>query len=396
MRIVYVTSSLPFGPPEAFLIPEVEELRAQGHQVLLVPQFPRGRLIHKDAAPLLDFTATEPPISPRILCTALIQTILHPGRTANLVGALCRSRTLRIAAKNAAIMPKGLWLGNVATKFRADHIHAHWGGCSATMAMIGSHVSGIGWSLTLHSWELVENNLLALKARDAKFVRIISGFGQARFAREIDDSARLQVLHLGIRIPEPLRPEIEDGNTPCIALIGAMEEVKGHEYLLAAWKILKERGILIHVDFVGSGPRQRDLEARVRNLEAEDQIRFRGQVSHVELLSNISDGRWKALVLPSIATKGGEQEGIPIALVEAMAYGVPVIATSTGGIPELLDGGAGLMIPQKDAEALANAIEEVISNPELRASLRKTGRKRIEEQYSIDEVVRRLVEMMAN
>mgnify|MGYP000862979628 FL=1 len=97
--------------------------------------------------------------------------------------------------------------------------------------------------------------------------------------------------------------------------------------------------------------------------------------------------------MPSIENKDGEKEGIPVALMEAMAAGVPVISTTTGGIPELLDNGAGILVPPEDSEALANAIERLLKYPELRRELGIKGREKVEKEFAIDSVVRKMIEM---
>jgi glycosyltransferase involved in cell wall biosynthesis len=84
-------------------------------------------------------------------------------------------------------------------------------------------------------------------------------------------------------------------------------------------------------------------------------------------------------------------EGISVALMEAMAYGIPTIGTSTGGLPELLGGGAGLVVPPADAEALAEAVERVLGSARLRSDLARAGRRRIEEEFEVGAITRELV-----
>lgn len=96
------------------------------------------------------------------------------------------------------------------------------------------------------------------------------------------------------------------------------------------------------------------------------------------------------MVLPSIVTDQGEKEGIPVVLMEAMAAGVPVISTSTGGIPELLSGGAGLMVPPGDPNALADAIHEVLTDRETWNRLSVAGRGRIRQEYHLPSIASEL------
>ena len=95
------------------------------------------------------------------------EVLRHPVSVGRSFALLFRSRNPAILAKNILVFPKGLWLAKVARKWRADHIHAHWGLTTATMAMIASEATGIPWSLTLHRGDIAAANLLSLKTDKA-------------------------------------------------------------------------------------------------------------------------------------------------------------------------------------------------------------------------------------
>jgi colanic acid/amylovoran biosynthesis glycosyltransferase len=97
------------------------------------------------------------------------------------------------------------------------------------------------------------------------------------------------------------------------------------------------------------------------------------------------------MVLPSIVDDDNEQEGIPMSLVEAMARGLPVVSTLTGGIPELLGAGAGVLVPPGDPVALANAIEAIATHPELHCKLAIEGKGRANQGFSVERTVREFV-----
>jgi len=99
-----------------------------------------------------------------------------------------------------------------------------------------------------------------------------------------------------------------------------------------------------------------------------------------------------AVVLPSITTDDNEREGIPVALMEAMAYGIPVVSTRTAGIPELISEGAGLLVGEKEAQELAGAIEKLITDEELAAEIGKRGRERVEEEFHLQKNARLLLQ----
>ncbi len=172
--------------------------------------------------------------------------------------------------------------------------------------------------------------------------------------------------------------------------------VKGHQYLFQAVATLKERGLECRLDVAGEGYLESRLKALARDLAIDDRVRFLGQVPHERLLAMLQERRVTLVVLPSIDLGDGLHEGIPVALIEAMSQGIPVISTPTGGIPELLRDGAGIMVPPKDPLALADAIERIINDVELQKRLSQTGRQRVEEEFSVEAVIDKFIEYIGN
>jgi glycosyltransferase involved in cell wall biosynthesis len=123
-------------------------------------------------------------------------------------------------------------------------------------------------------------------------------------------------------------------------------------------------------------------------------VRLLGVISHARLLDDLRAHRWDAAVLPSIVTDDAD-EGIPVALMEAMASGLPVLSTRTGAIPELLDGGAGLLVAGGDAKAFADGLERLAGDSELRALLAVRGRRRVEREFDVVQIASTLVRSFA-
>ena len=392
MRVVYVTSAFPHGANEPFLGPEIEELERRGCEVVVVPTRARGPVLHDDASARVSRMRGAPLFSRAIVDGALEEAWGSRARAARAVRLLGRSRTPPILAKNAAVVPKALWLARYARAAGAAHIHAHWASTSSTLAMLASEISGISWSLTAHRWDIVENNLLATKARSACFVRVISEHGAGELRALVGDTGwRPWVLHMGVRLPADRR-RAEPPEPPLRVLVAArFVEKKGHVHLVDAVARLKERGIAVQVDLAGDGP----LEPEIRRLVAErrlaDDVRFLGTVPHARLVEELGGRRWHVSVVPSVVTPTGELEGIPVSLIEAMAVGVPTVGTETGGIPELLGGGAGLLVPPGDPKALADALGGLAGDPARWAELADRGRARVEEAFSVEAVGEALV-----
>lgn len=400
MRLVYVTSSLPHGLGEAFILPEVLELGRQGHEVWVVPMHPRGRIVHAEALQLGERAVVQRLLSLEVLRGALREFLRSPVRALRALALLLTWKP-RHLLKNLGVYPKGLWLGGLVRRLGVEHVHAHWAATTASMAMVAAEVSGIPWSFTAHRWDIVENNLLARKCRHASFARFISQSGlELAQRREVVCEDKARVLHMGIRLPTHVTYEAagtkgSDGEFLTLLCAANLIPVKGHTYLIQAIAHLVNEGKKVRLLLAGDGELRWALEAQATHLGLGGWVVFLGHVPHEKLLELYGQGRVDVFVLPSVDLGGGLTEGIPVSLMEAMSFGIPVIATETGGIPELLGDGAGLLVPPKDPEALAEAIARLATDPDLRRTLGERGRKRVEEGFSVEAVARRLAEWFA-
>ena len=387
MKIVYVTARLPHGCDEAFVVPEIEQLLRSGHEVLVVPRSPRGVIMHGQE--LLPRARREALYSPRVLGAAAAEMLAAPARTVAAVRVLLESRSPGVAIKNLAVVPKALWLAHVAARWGAEHIHCHWASTTATMAMIASEVSGIPWSLTSHRWDIVEDNLLAAKVSSASFVRFISVDG-LKMARRIGigSAGNVRVLHMGVTVPREVQRCY--GPRAVVLCPGRLVEVKGHRFLLEAWRNLQRRGLDAELWLAGDGELRRPLQALSETLGLGDSIKFLGAIPHRALLKIYDEVPIAAVVLASLDLGQGFHEGIPVALIEAMSYGLPVVATATGGTPELVIPGTGLLVPPADPVALADAIQNLLQHPELRERLGNSARRRVLEAFDVVRIAAEL------
>lgn len=394
MKLIYVTSRAPFTDREAFLFAEMNELRRQGVDLTVVPLRPSGPIVHANPEEFLPISAREHLISSGIVKSSLLQFLKHPFCVLAALFSLAHSRSLRIALKNLAVFLKGLWLADLAEHKKADHIHAQWGGCSSTMAQIASRVSGIPWSMTLHRWDLPENNLLKHKVASAVFARVIDESGRDELlAIPGVDRRKVVVVHVGVKLPRLDSLDRNSGKGFRLLLPAFFTAKKGHRYLLEALSILRSRGREVRVDLAGDGPLADEIRRRVESQQLGQQVTFLGSVSHPDLLGGLERGEWSAVVLPSI-TDRTDKEGIPVSLMEAMARCVPVISTFTGGIPELLREGAGMLVPERDPNALAEAIQTLMEDESFYGALADRGRRRIEDSFAADQVVAHLMRLI--
>jgi len=397
MTIAYITAHTPFGKGETFVLEEIFALAELGVELLIVPRNSPKEVFHDLGRQLLDRTVWLPLFSGRILLAFLKAAALKRRLWEILADILHHSRTPRILVKNLAVVPKAVFIANLLCQAKVQHIHAHWGSTTATMAWIASELTGIPWSMTLHRWDIAENNMLKLKVERSAFVRCISEDGRREVLRIVGEQYqhKVKVLHMGVRLPDTL-PEKSclTRQVFVIACPANLVPVKGHRFLIEACALLRERGVRnFKCLIIGDGPLEAELRRQVGELRLEEEVEFLGWLPHEKLMQMYEQGEVDVVVLPSIVTEEGEKEGIPVALMEAMAYGIPVISTETGGVPELLSG-AGIIVPPKSPQALAEAIIELMKTEKFRRQLARLGRARVEMSFSLKLNIQKLLQLM--
>jgi glycosyltransferase involved in cell wall biosynthesis len=396
MRVVYITQRLPFGTGETFIVPEVDALLAAGHEVLIIPRISKDPVVHDDIGALLPRTRVLPgPV--RITAAVASALARDPGTSLQAFWRLRRTHPRWRALLNLVATAQGIWVGRIASAWGADHIHAHWAYLTATLAMAASTVSGIPWSFTAHRYDIVRNNLLAEKLLSARFGRFIAQETLALAGSLVPSEAmrRAMVLHMGVWLPPTPVGEMPTRPVPVVLCPARLELVKGHRGLLDAAARLLERGMAFELWLAGEGPERDAIVRQADQLGLSRHLRMLGTVPHAELLRLYRERLVDCVVLPSVDLGGGVHEGISVALIEAMAHGVPAVATRTGGLPELLGSGAGMLVPPADAGALADALERVLVSPGLRTELGRAGRRRVEEEFDVSAIARELARRFA-
>ena len=269
----------------------------------------------------------------------------------------------------------------------ADHLHCHFADSPCTVAMLTSELTGIPFSFTLHgpsdlvqpqSWHLKD------KIRRARFVSCISHFArsQCMLHSEPRDWAKLRVVHCGVR---PGLYGNRNASRPKsgtdLAFVGRLAPVKGLRVLIEALDAARARRPDLRLTIVGDGPDRAALEALSR--PQGEAIRFTGPLSQTEVADVLA--ATDVLVLPSFA------EGVPVVLMEAMATGLPVIATRVAGVAELVDDGvSGLLVAPGDPEALRDAILDIAQDAGRRDMMGEAGRRAVEAGFDIEVEGRRI------
>lgn len=393
LRLLVVTQQFPQGTGEAFLVPELSEIQAQVGALFVVPRSPGRTVVHGDAAVFLPNSYVRRLVSGEALGAAFRTVVLRPRIFVQVLRLLFRSRSAGVLFRNLGVLPKGLWLGVLAKDLQVDHIHSHWAATVSTMAMIASLVADVPWSLTTHRWDIVENNLLCEKSRSAQFVRFISRSGVKLAGGNLSEHAKVEVIHLGVPHRAAAEPRAV-GQEFTLLCAANLIEVKGHRHLLEAMAQLLRDGVKSKLLIAGRGELREALERQVAALGIEESVHFLGVVPHEKLLEKYAGGEIAAVVLPSVDLGSGHHEGIPVSLMEAMSFGIPVVSTSTGGIPELLGDDSGLLVPPADSRALARALSKLAADPHMASEIGLRGRHRVMKEFSAEDGAAKLLDLI--
>lgn len=197
---------------------------------------------------------------------------------------------------------------------------------------------------------------------------------------------KIKVHRMGIDLEEfkYVEREIPPGKDVKLLTIGRLVEKKGHEYAIQAVAriVRKNKNRNIEYTIAGDGPLRNRLKSLVLELGMENHIKFLGDVEKKETIALYRQA--DIFLLPSVTASDGDQEGIPVVLMEALATGLPAIATYHSGIPELInDRKTGFLVPEKDISALAQALDYVLENPQECSVIGREGRKLVEEKFNI-------------
>ncbi|CAM2065582.1 Glycosyltransferase family 4 protein [Sulfidibacter corallicola] len=262
------------------------------------------------------------------------------------------------------------------------HVHVHFGGSEASIALYACRAFGTTYSFTLHGpdvfYRIAAINLPE-KIRNAKFVVCISNFarGQAIRLVGVRDLDKFPIVHCGVD-PDRYTPEGKEPDKDVFQIVctGRLTPTKGQALLVMACKQLKDEGRQFQCKLIGGGDEAADLQRMVNELDLGDRVILTGPLPQDGVLDALK--RAHLFVLPSFA------EGVPVVLMEAMSMEIPSVSTRVGGIAELIDSGQNsYLIHSGDPDGLADILRQAMDRPEELARIGKAARAFIKEEFDI-------------
>ena len=387
-RLAYLTSLYP-SVSHTFILREVTGLRSLGIDVLPASirkspsdQHPGDA---EKAEAQLCFNVIPAAKQPGTLLKAFGFALARPTRLSQIIALAWKMRRagLKGTVWQGAYLVEALIIGHWLKRSAIDHLHVHFTGGVATAGMLAAELADIPWSLTIHgpadfndpiAWQL------GLKVKHATFVACISHFARSQVMLQTDpiDWPKLHIVHCGIEPALYDRKTARPTEPVELLFVGRLAPVKGLRVLLEA---MKRVDAPIRLTIVGDGPDRANLEQIAVPLG--ERVRFTGYLSQQQVAETLA--KTHIVVLPSFA------EGVPVMLMEAMAAGLPVIATRVAGTGELVeDGVSGRLVPPGDSETLAQAIDALATDPDLRCRMGEAGRARVRSDFDCQSEARRL------
>jgi glycosyltransferase involved in cell wall biosynthesis len=306
-------------------------------------------------------------------------------------------------SRRAAILVQGLHLGEAAVRRGVEHLHAHFMTIAAHAAYLAHIVSGIPFSVTAHAKDIyrstVDREVFREIAAAASRIVTVSDFNRRHIELELLDGspARVTRIYNGIPLGEiaagsaPFRTE--EGNRPRTILgVGRLVEKKGFHLLLEACRILADRGERFECVLVGDGEEAGRLHAERERLRLDGVVTFAGPLPREETFRRMREAC--VLAAPCVTGGDGNRDALPTVLLESLAHGLPVVSTRLSGIPEIVDDGEdGLLVPEGDAGALADALGRLLSDDGLRRRFAAAGLAKVREKFDRSRTLPQLLEV---
>lgn len=311
----------------------------------------------------------------------------HPLRVSRrLARVLSRSARHNAAPQFAAACVGLAW--SVRSHARPDHLHCHFGWVSATATWALGGELGVPYSIVLHAFDLHTDRLLDSFTRipldDAAAVFTISERDRALVGERWGIRARL--LRMGVPRGWSELQAVRDLTR--VVSVGSLTPKKGHDVLIRAFAQLPPS---FRLTIAGEGPMRGELERLARSLKVSDRVELVGHMDEHSIRDLVAGS--SVFVLASVETADGDRDGIPVAIMEAMALGTPVVASDVGAIAELVEE-AGVLVPPGRVDLLAAALIQLARDDERRASLGVASQARIHEGWTTERQAQRVLSIV--
>jgi len=378
---------------ETFILREMIEVEKNGHNIELFPLMCEAHPVtHEKAKEWVARANCIPFISGSILLENFFVFLRNPFRYMYLILQIILGNrsSLDFLIKGLYLFPKAVFTAKQMQIKNVEHIHAHYASHPALAAWIINKISGITYSVTIHSHDIYDcHAMLDIKLKDALFLAPISYYN-IKYLEELLGKwvkEKCHVVRCGVDLEKyessQKTVDSKDGVFK-ILQIGSLHWKKAQVYLVQVMASLRKRGVPFHLTIIGEGQERTSIESEIKKHQLENHITLVGAKRQDEV----------ARILPQsdCYVQSSVSEGIPVAIMEAMACELPVVSTKITGIPELvLDGETGILVPANDVANMANALEKLYNDPNLCLAMGKRGKNWVAEEFTLENNGKKLV-----
>ncbi|MBW3642680.1 MAG: glycosyltransferase [Actinobacteria bacterium] len=316
------------------------------------------------------------------------------GRVLAFVGSLP-------AERRPGLLVQGLHLARLVAEHRLDHLHGHFMTVAAHTAYVAHLLTDVPFTVTAHAKDIYRSGV------DLRVFREVASAAKALVTvceanrRYICDTilgaqaAQSRVVRVYNGVPVGELPTGSDDRDPgLLVAVGRLVEKKGFHVLLQACRLLVDSGIEFRCVLIGDGEEREALAALRSRLALEAHVELAGAMPRDEVLNWMR--RARLLVAPCVTARDGNRDALPTVLLEALALGLPVVASAVGGVAEIVeDGSEGLLVEEGDAQALASAVGRLLTDDSLCRRLAAAGRAKALERFDRAQTIPHLVQVLS-
>ena len=384
MKVAYITGQFPCIS-ERFIAREISALARCGHDITVFSlKRPEGKACDETA----------------VASAYYRPNLLSWPSFCDPCGMILRSpiRCMRAFSNFLTNRPKGMGLLKVVRHFLTaisfarqarsigvDRVHAHFAFVTADIAAAMVEMLGMSYTVSVHAWDLYAQTDDSIAKRVSRATKVVActEYGRARVMRAVTRIEEdVVVIRHGL-VPDQWRKGAEERGRTILG-VGRLVAKKGFVDLVKACRILTDRGIKYSCVIIGDGPDRSDLEGAIAEAGLSDTVVLRGELSRDALRSEYDKAG--IFVLPSIVCEDGDRDGVPNAVIEAMAMELPVVVTTDSAASEVVkDGEHGYVVEPCDEVKLADKMCELLDQPERCRQMGSAGRKLVEEEFDIDK-----------
>jgi len=385
MNIVYYLGSFP-KLSESFVLNEIYELEQNGHNVAVCAlNNPDEDFVHKE------FDELEIPIN--YIRRPSVTDVIELFSTKALHPRILKNTFYRAPPKNHAA---NLFRAKKCIQFvdsldwEPDHFHSHFASRSKFGAQYAADYYQVPFTITAHAFDLYKEPVGAYTSdllQRADRIVTISEYNKDHIRNQFAPNTPIDIVRAGIR-PEKFTPT-EETEPNRVLTISRFVEKKGPSYALEAVNIATEENPELEYHIIGSGDLKSDLIQKVEQLGIDEHVTFLDNVSDQRLVTELDEAR--CFLLPCVIAESGDRDGIPVALMEAMAMKTPPVSTTVSGIPELIDHEKnGLLTEPRSPEATSEAIVSLLEDDSEWTSYAERAREKVTAEFNIEREAEKL------